>query len=66
VVDVENAGSGHEHIMGLAAGELGIDRGRRLWVGFYDTHAGLLAFASVTARRSVRPGAGSDRRGGHR
>lgn len=43
VVDVENAGNGHEHIMGLAAGELGIDPGRRLWVGFYDTDAGLLA-----------------------
>jgi hypothetical protein len=43
VVDVENAGNGHEHIMALAAGELGIDPGRRLWVGFYDTDAGLLA-----------------------
>ncbi|HJP72073.1 MAG TPA: hypothetical protein VJ975_10170, partial [Candidatus Limnocylindria bacterium] len=43
VVDVENAGNGHEHIMELAAGELGIDAGRRLWVGFYDTDAGLLA-----------------------
>ena len=29
--------------MGLAGGELGIDPGRRLWVGFYDTEAGLLA-----------------------
>ncbi|HET8784996.1 MAG TPA: hypothetical protein VFM38_05130 [Candidatus Limnocylindrales bacterium] len=43
VVDVENAGNGHELIMELAAGELGIDAGRRLWVGFYDTEAGLLA-----------------------
>lgn len=43
VVDVENAGDGHEHIMELAAGELGIDAGRRLWVGLYDTDAGLLA-----------------------
>jgi hypothetical protein len=43
VVDVENAGDGHEHVMELAAGELGIDAGRRLWVGFYDTDAGLLA-----------------------
>jgi hypothetical protein len=43
VVDVENGGDGHEHIMELAAGELGIDPGRRLWVGFYDTDAGLLA-----------------------
>ena len=43
VVDVENRGDGHEHIMELAAGELGIDPGRRLWVGFYDTDAGLLA-----------------------
>ena len=43
VVDVENEGDSHEHVMGLAGGELGIDPGRRLWVGFYDTDAGLLA-----------------------
>ena len=43
VVEIENAGEGHEHVMELAAGELGIDPGRRLWVGFYDTDAGLLA-----------------------
>ena len=43
VVDVENGGVGHEHVMELAGGELGIDPGRRLWVGFYDTDAGLLA-----------------------
>ena len=43
VVDVENGGDGHEHVMELAAGELGIDAGRRLRVGLYDTDAGLLA-----------------------
>jgi hypothetical protein len=76
VVDVENAGSGHEHIMGLAAGELGIDRGRRLWVSFYDTHAGLLAVmiggsverwedalaAAEPVLESVRIGDGSEER----
>ncbi len=43
VVEVENTGPGHEHVMALAAGALGIDPGRRLWVGFYDTDDGLLA-----------------------
>jgi hypothetical protein len=43
VVEVANAGEGHEHVMELTAGELGIDPNRQLWVGFYDTNAGLLA-----------------------
>jgi hypothetical protein len=43
VVEIENAGEGHEHVMELTAGELGIDPNRRLWVGFYDTDDGLLA-----------------------
>ena len=43
VVEIENAAEGHEHVMELGAGELGIDPNRRLWVGLYDTGAGVLA-----------------------
>ena len=43
VVEIENAGQEHEHVMELTAGELGIDPSRRLWVGLYDTDDGLLA-----------------------
>ncbi len=43
VVEIENAGPGHEHVMELTAGELGIDPNRRLWVGFYDTDDSVLA-----------------------
>lgn len=42
-VTVENAGQGRANVMAVPPGPLGIDPGRRLWMAFFDTDAGLLA-----------------------
>ena len=42
-VTVENSGSEHASVMDVPPGPLGIDPGRRLWIAFFDTDAGLLA-----------------------
>jgi hypothetical protein len=42
-VTVENAGNGHARVMQVPIGALGIDEGRRLWIGLFDTPQGLLA-----------------------
>ena len=42
-VTVENARRAHARIMQVPPGPLGIDPGRRLWIAFFDTDAGLLA-----------------------
>lgn len=40
---VANEGAAHATIMQVPPGPLGIDPGRRLWIAFFDTNAGLLA-----------------------
>jgi hypothetical protein len=42
-VTLENAGEGRATVLSVPPGPLGIDPGRRLWVAFFDTDAGLLA-----------------------
>jgi hypothetical protein len=42
-VTVANEGEAHARIMLVPPGPLGIDPGRRLWIAFFDTDAGLLA-----------------------
>lgn len=42
-VTVANEGAAHARIMLVPPGPLGIDPGRRLWMAFFDTDAGLLA-----------------------
>lgn len=42
-VTVANEGAVHARIMLVPPGPLGIDPGRRLWIAFFDTDAGLLA-----------------------
>ena len=43
IVVVENRGNGHASIMKVAPGLLGIDAGRKLWIGLFDTSDGVLA-----------------------
>ena len=43
VVEVENRGPAHAPILDVPAGRLGIDAGRRLWIGLFDTSDGVLA-----------------------
>lgn len=43
VVEIENAGDAHASVAQVPPGALGIDPGRRLWIAFFDTDAGLLA-----------------------
>lgn len=42
-VTVGNEGAAHARILLVPPGPLGIDPGRRLWIAFFDTDAGLLA-----------------------
>lgn len=42
-VTVANEGTAHARILLVPPGPLGIDPGRRLWIAFFDTDAGLLA-----------------------
>jgi hypothetical protein len=42
-VTVANDGAAHARILLVPPGPLGIDPGRRLWIAFFDTDAGLLA-----------------------
>ncbi len=42
-VTVANEGAAHARILFVPPGPLGIDPGRRLWIAFFDTNAGLLA-----------------------
>lgn len=42
-VTVANEGAAHARILLVPPGPLGIDPGRRLWIAFFDTDAGLLA-----------------------
>jgi hypothetical protein len=42
-VTVENTGDAHATVLDVPPGPLGIDPGRRLWIAFFDTDAGLLA-----------------------
>lgn len=42
-VTVANEGDAHARILLVPPGPLGIDPGRRLWIAFFDTDAGLLA-----------------------
>ena len=42
-VTVENAGDAHAEVIVVPPGPLGIDPGRRLWIAFFETDAGLLA-----------------------
>jgi hypothetical protein len=42
-VTVANEGAAHARILFVPPGPLGIDPGRRLWIAFFDTDAGLLA-----------------------
>ncbi|HSI99260.1 MAG TPA: hypothetical protein VLA59_02620 [Patescibacteria group bacterium] len=42
-VTVANEGEAHARILLVPPGPLGIDPGRRLWIAFFDTDAGLLA-----------------------
>lgn len=42
-VTVENAGDAHAEVIDVPPGPLGIDPGRRLWIAFFETDAGLLA-----------------------
>jgi hypothetical protein len=42
-VTVANDGAAHARILLVPPGPLGIDPGRRLWIAFFDTNAGLLA-----------------------
>ena len=42
-ITVENAGETHATVLEVPPGLLGIDPGRRLWIAFFDTDAGLLA-----------------------
>jgi hypothetical protein len=42
-VTVANEGTTHARILLVPPGPLGIDPGRRLWMAFFDTDAGLLA-----------------------
>ncbi len=42
-ITVENAGDAHASVIQVTPGPLGIDPGRRLWLAFFDTDAGLLA-----------------------
>jgi hypothetical protein len=42
-VTVGNEGTAHARILLVPPGPLGIDPGRRLWMAFFDTDAGLLA-----------------------
>ena len=42
-VTVANEGMAHARILLVPPGPLGIDPGRRLWMAFFDTDAGLLA-----------------------
>jgi len=42
-VTVENAGEAHAEVIDVPPGPLGIDPGRRLWIAFFETDAGLLA-----------------------
>ena len=42
-ITVENSGTEHASIFEVSVGQLGIDPGRRLWMAFFDTDAGLLA-----------------------
>jgi hypothetical protein len=42
-VTVENAGDEHASVVAVPPGPLGIDPGRRLWLAFFKTDAGLLA-----------------------
>lgn len=42
-VTVANEGPAHARILLVPPGPLGIDPGRRLWIAFFDTDAGLLA-----------------------
>jgi hypothetical protein len=42
-ITVANDGAAHARIMLVPPGPLGIDPGRRLWIAFFDTEAGLLA-----------------------
>ncbi len=43
LVEVENGGSEHSSVIDVPPGPLGIDPGRRLWIAFFETDAGLLA-----------------------
>jgi hypothetical protein len=42
-ITVANEGTAHARILLVPPGPLGIDPGRRLWIAFFDTDAGLLA-----------------------
>jgi hypothetical protein len=42
-VEIENNGAAHTGVLGVAAGTLGIDPDRRLWISLFDTHSGVLA-----------------------
>jgi hypothetical protein len=42
-ITIENAGELHASVLEVPPGPLGIDPGRRLWIAFFDTDAGLLA-----------------------
>jgi hypothetical protein len=43
VIVVENRGTAHAGVMKVAPGLLGIDAGRKLWIGLFDTSDGVLA-----------------------
>jgi hypothetical protein len=43
IVVVENRGTSHAGVMKVAPGLLGIDAGRKLWIGLFDTADGVLA-----------------------
>ena len=42
-ITVENSGAAHASVLQVPPGPLGIDPGRRLWIAFFDTDAGVLA-----------------------
>lgn len=42
-VTIENQTDGHARVLEVRPGLLGIDPGRRLWIAFFDTDAGLLS-----------------------
>lgn len=42
-VTIENRSGGHARVLEVPPGLLGIDPGRRLWIAFFDTDAGLLS-----------------------
>lgn len=43
LLEIENGGEDHTSVIQVPPGALGIDPGRRLWIAFFDTDAGLLA-----------------------